>query len=48
MIGTYFEALVDCGEKGVRAVVIISAGFKESGADGARREGELSDLARGA
>lgn len=35
----------ECGEKGVDAVVVISAGFKETGAEGARLESELVDIA---
>ncbi len=34
-----------CGAKGVRAAIVISAGFKESGAEGAARERALRDLA---
>ncbi len=34
----------DCVEAGVRAVVVISAGFAESGAEGTRLEAELADL----
>ena len=40
------QALADCGARGVRAAVVISAGFKESGGEGRRRELELRDLAR--
>jgi acetyltransferase len=36
----------ECGSKGTRAVTIISAGFKESGRDGYRREIELRETAR--
>ncbi|HET9327822.1 MAG TPA: acetate--CoA ligase family protein [Candidatus Eisenbacteria bacterium] len=35
-----------CGRKGVRAVVVISAGFKETGAEGRERERRLLELAR--
>lgn len=38
----------DCATKGVRALVVISAGFGESGADGRRRERELLAICRGA
>ena len=31
----------DCVEKGVDSIIVISAGFKESGIDGAAREREL-------
>ncbi|MGC8816780.1 MAG: acetate--CoA ligase family protein [Candidatus Hadarchaeum sp.] len=40
------EVLKECGEKGVRAVVIISSGFRESSEDGAKMEEELLNLAR--
>lgn len=31
----------ECGRKGVRSIIVISAGFKEKGAEGATREREL-------
>jgi len=31
----------ECGRKGVRSIIVISAGFKERGAEGATREKEL-------
>jgi acetate---CoA ligase (ADP-forming) len=34
----------ECGEKGVKGLVVISAGFKETGAAGAERERELLDM----
>jgi len=38
----YIPDVVDqCGEKGVKALLIISAGFRESGPEGARREREV-------
>ncbi len=37
----------ECGRKGVRAVVVISDGFKESGPDGAAREQELRAITLG-
>lgn len=38
----YVGKVVDeCGEKGVDSIIVISAGFKESGAEGAAREREL-------
>ncbi len=40
------EVLKDCVVKGIEAVVILSAGFKEAGAEGARLERELVSLAR--
>jgi len=39
-------ALEACGKKGVRAAVTITAGFKEIGEDGVRREQELLATAR--
>ncbi|MBC7097706.1 acetate--CoA ligase family protein [Candidatus Bipolaricaulota bacterium] len=38
--------LKSCGERGIRNVVVISAGFKEAGEEGARRERELVRIAR--
>ena len=35
----------ECGQKGVRALVVISDGFRERGADGAAREEELRSIA---
>lgn len=35
--------LEECGEKGVQAVVVISAGFKEVGLEGAKLEREILD-----
>jgi len=39
------KALEECGQKGVKGVIIISAGFKEIGGEGARREKELLEIA---
>lgn len=36
----------ECGEKGVRALVVISAGFAETGAEGRRRQEELLAVCR--
>lgn len=36
----------DCGRRGVRAVVVLSAGFSESGGEGARLERAAVDAAR--
>jgi acetyl coenzyme A synthetase (ADP forming)-like protein len=41
------EVLDACGRKGVRAAVVISAGFKETGDEGAARERALVACARG-
>ncbi len=38
--------LDECGRKGVRAAVVISAGFKEIGGEGATRQAELHQIAR--
>lgn len=40
------EVLRQCGEKKIGAAIVISAGFREAGADGAQREFELLDVAR--
>lgn len=37
----------ECGEKGVRALLVISAGFSEIGEDGQQRQRELLEIARG-
>ena len=39
------DILKDCGEKGVKACIIISGGFKELGEDGKARESQLKDIA---
>jgi acetyltransferase len=36
----------ECGRKGVRGVVVITAGFRETGAAGAEQEAKLAALAR--
>ncbi len=38
--------LDECGRKGVRAAIVISAGFKEIGEEGAKREAALQQVAR--
>lgn len=40
------ETVEQCGEKGVKAVIIISAGFKELGPGGAELERELVETAK--
>lgn len=40
------DALDQCARKGTRAVIIISAGFKESGEEGARLEEQLAEKCR--
>ena len=37
----------ECGRKGVRAIIVISDGFKERGSEGAYRERELRDITLG-
>ena len=39
-------AVEACGQKGIPAVVVISAGFREAGFEGMKREMEVIDLAR--
>ncbi len=40
------ESLVACGEKGVQAAVLFSAGFAELGDEGSAMQGELTETAR--
>jgi len=40
------RAIEQCAKKGVGAVVIITAGFKETGAEGAKREAQILQIAR--
>jgi acetyltransferase len=40
------DALRVCGEKGIPAVIVISAGFREAGREGLDRELELIDIAK--
>ncbi|HET9274647.1 MAG TPA: acetate--CoA ligase family protein, partial [Gemmatimonadales bacterium] len=40
------EAAIECGEKGVRGLVVISAGFREIGGEGVVRERQLMDVVR--
>lgn len=40
------EAVEACGKKGVKALVVISAGFKEIGDEGAKREIALREIVR--
>jgi acyl-CoA synthetase (NDP forming) len=41
------EVLIDLGRKGIRAVIIESAGFAETGPEGRKRQEELAQLAKG-
>lgn len=40
------RALIECGEKGIRGAIIISAGFREVGREGRKRENEIVGIAR--
>jgi len=40
------EIVSDCGKKGTKAILIISAGFKEAGAEGREREAKILEHAR--
>ena len=40
------QTVIDCGEKGVKGAVIITAGFGETGEEGKREEHELVEIAR--
>ncbi|GAA5231970.1 acetate--CoA ligase family protein [Verticiella sediminum] len=40
------EAVRDCAARGVRAVVMLSAGFAEAGPEGAEMQAEMVDIAR--
>ena len=39
-------AIEECGKKGVKGAIVITAGFKETGSEGAERERQLRDTAR--
>jgi acetyltransferase len=39
-------ALRECGEKGIKSVVVISAGFREASMEGAEREQEVIEIAK--
>ncbi len=40
------DVLEQCGQKGIPAAIVISAGFREAGREGLEREGELIRIAR--
>ena len=40
------RALTECGEKGIKGAIIISAGFREASGEGRRQERELIEIAR--
>ncbi len=44
--GSVVEAARECGERGVRGLVVLGAGFREAGADGAALESALLATAR--
>lgn len=44
--GSVLDVVEECGAKGVPAVVVISAGFRETGAEGAERERALVQRVR--
>lgn len=39
------QSVIDCGEKGVKGIIVITAGFGEMGEDGKREEKELVEIA---
>lgn len=41
------KAADECGQKGVRAIIVISDGFRERGPEGAAREAELREIVLG-
>ncbi len=44
--GSIVQVLEECGQKGTKGAVVISAGFKELGAEGAKREEAVVQAAR--
>ena len=40
------DLVEECGKAGIKAIIIISAGFKEIGAEGQAREDKIADIAR--
>ncbi|HEX7587171.1 MAG TPA: acetate--CoA ligase family protein, partial [Anaerolineae bacterium] len=40
------DAMEQCGQKGVKGVVVITAGFREVGGEGMKRERALTDIAK--
>lgn len=40
------QVLIECGEKGVKGAIVISAGFREVGTEGWQREREIVEIAR--
>jgi acetate---CoA ligase (ADP-forming) len=44
--GVVDRAIEQCGQKGIKSVIVISAGFREVGPKGAEREERLKDICR--
>lgn len=44
--GVVSTVIEDCGKKGIKAIVVISAGFKETGKEGEIKERQLVETAR--
>ncbi len=42
--GAVNQSVIECGEKGIKNIVILTAGFKEVGQEGAKLEKELFDI----
>ncbi|HIE08370.1 MAG TPA: hypothetical protein EYP65_00805 [Armatimonadetes bacterium] len=40
------SVIEECGERGIRFAIVISAGFKEAGPEGAERERQLKEVAK--
>jgi len=40
------QTLIECGEKGTKAVIVITAGFKEVGGEGYKREQQILEIAK--
>ncbi|MCJ7702833.1 MAG: CoA-binding protein, partial [Anaerolineales bacterium] len=40
------DVLRECGKKGIRAAIVITAGFREAGVEGLEREQELIEIAK--
>lgn len=40
------EVVEDCGRKGVKGIIVISAGFKETGEEGKKREERLKEIVK--
>jgi acetyltransferase len=39
------QVLEECGQKGVKGAIVISAGFKETGPEGAKLEAQVKEIA---